>query len=568
MLLRLEIRDFAVISNIVFEPSYGLNCISGETGAGKSLIVDAISLILGAKASKTLVRSGSSSCFVEACFDVTDLKNRSELDKILEAQGITLEEEMLMISRQIYVNGKSLARINGVSVTLQLLKDVASFLVDIHGQHDTQAIFDEKSHSGYLDSYGGDKITKLHSKYTSLLDEYKQIVTRIKGISSSPDYLDRRREYLEFVVKEITEADFKDGEEDELIETRKKLQLNETTASALSEVLSVLEGSDSSSGMGSQGAASDTAFAAKELARVASQDKSYTSLSARANAISLDLEALAADISKILDEMDYDPDLRQKTEERIGLLYDLKGKYGKDIAEINDFGAKASKELSEIDANKDLLSELKTKRIASEKELLACAEELSAARKAAGKKLSSAIVKELGDLEMPNAVFDVQFTRREKTRFFSSSGIDDIAFRFSANPGQEARALSAIVSGGEASRIMLAIKNVLSRSDNTPTLIFDEIDTGVSGKASAAIAKKLKSIAEGHQVLCVTHTAQIAAAADCNFMLTKRVVSGNTITECELLDNDSRVNEVSRLLSGGNGESSLRLAKDLIQSFL
>ena len=567
MLLRLEIRDFAVISNIVFEPSYGLNCISGETGAGKSLIVDAISLILGAKASKTLVRTGSSSCFVEACFDMTDLKNREELDKILESQGITSEEDMLMISRQIYVNGKSMARINGIGVTLQVLKDVSQFLVDIHGQHDTQSIFDEKSHSVYLDSFGGEKITKLHSEYTKLLEEYKDIVTRIKGISSSPDYLDKRREYLEFVVKEIGDAAFKDGEEEELIETRKKLQLNESTATALSEVLSVLEGTEEDAGS-SQGAAADTAFAARELAKVSSRDASYTSLSARANAISLDLEALAADIVKILDDMNYDPDLRSKTEERIGLLYDLKNKYGSDISEINDFGAKAAAELSEIDANKDLLSELKTKRSSLEKKLLACAEELSDARKAAGKKLSSLIVKELADLEMPNAVFEVMFTRREKTRFFSSSGIDDIAFRFSANPGQEARALSAIISGGEASRIMLAIKNVLSRSDNTPTLIFDEIDTGVSGKASAAIAKKLKSIAEGHQVLCVTHTAQIAAAADCNFLLSKRVISGNTVTECELLDNDSRINEVSRLLSGGSGESSVNLAKDLIKSFL
>ena len=567
MLLRLEIRDFAVISNIVFEPSYGLNCISGETGAGKSLIVDAISLILGAKASKTLVRTGSSSCFVEACFDMTDLKNREELDKILESQGITSEEDMLMISRQIYVNGKSMARINGIGVTLQVLKDVSQFLVDIHGQHDTQSIFDEKSHSVYLDSFGGEKITKLHSEYTKLLEEYKDIVTRIKGISSSPDYLDKRREYLEFVVKEIGDAAFKDGEEEELIETRKKLQLNESTATALSEVLSVLEGTEEDAGS-SQGAAADTAFAARELAKVSSRDASYTSLSARANAISLDLEALAADIVKILDDMNYDPDLRSKTEERIGLLYDLKNKYGSDISEINDFGAKAAAELSEIDANKDLLSELKTKRSSLEKKLLACAEELSDARKAAGKKLSSSIVRELADLEMPNAVFEVMFTRREKTRFFSSSGIDDIAFRFSANPGQEARALSAIISGGEASRIMLAIKNVLSRSDNTPTLIFDEIDTGVSGKASAAIAKKLKSIAEGHQVLCVTHTAQIAAAADCNFLLSKRVISGNTVTECELLDNDSRINEVSRLLSGGSGESSVNLAKDLIKSFL
>lgn len=568
MLLRLEIRDFAVISNIVFEPSYGLNCISGETGAGKSLIVDAISLILGAKASKTLVRSNAPSCYVEACFDMTDLKNRGELNALLESQGITSDEDMLMISRQIYVNGKSIARINGISVTLQLLKDVSSFLVDIHGQHDTQRIFDEKSHCGYLDSYGGEKIVKLHTAYKELLEEYKQLVLRIKSISSSPDFLDRRREYLEFVVKEISDAGFKDGEEEELIETRKKLQQNESAAKVISDVLSVLEGGDGSDGNNSRGAASDTAFAARELARIAATDGSYTSLSARANAVSLDLEALASDLASLLDEMNYDPELRSRTEERIGLLYDLKGKYGKDITEINSFCAASAKELSEIDANKDLLSELKTKRSEVEKKLLSCAEELSSARKAAAKKLSSTIVRELADLEMPNAVFDVEFVRREKTRFFSTMGIDDIAFRFSANPGQEARPLSAIVSGGEASRIMLAIKNVLSMSDNTPTLIFDEIDTGVSGKASTAIAKKLKSIAEGHQVLCVTHTAQIAAAADCNFMLSKHVISGNTVTECDLLDNDARVNEVSRLLSGGNGESSVTLAKELIQSFL
>ena len=560
MLVRLEIRDFAVISNIVFEPGKGLNVISGETGAGKSLIVDAIGLILGAKASRNLIRTGSPSAFAEAVFDCSDL-NDSDFKKIIEDNGIEDDDGMLIISRTVYDSGKSVARVNGTGVTNAVLKQISSMLVDIHGQHDTQAIFDESTHVKLLDRFSGSKCVDLHSDYVKKLQEFKDLVLRIKEISSSPDYLERRREYLEFAVNEIEEAGFKDGEEEELHDTKKRLSQNEVLFESLKNAADLLNAEDSY-----QSPVQSVNQAGRELLKASQNDESLKDIAERANAIALDLDALASDVDKVLSDRNYDEGLKERTEQRIGLLYELKAKYGASITDINRFAADSKIELDAIEKNKDILQDLKKQRNVKEKELLDIAENLSSMRKDYAKKLEKAITKELADLEMPDAVFEVSFIRREKSKFFSLSGIDDISFRFSANPGQEVRPLSAIVSGGEASRIMLAVKNVLSRVDLIPTLIFDEIDTGVSGKASLAIANKLKAIASAHQVLCVTHTAQIAAASDRGFVLTKTVVSGNTETVCTVLDGRSKVSEVSRLLSGSDSASSLRLAEDLINS--
>ena len=560
MLVRLEIRDFAVISNVVFEPGKGLNVISGETGAGKSLIVDAISLILGAKASRTLIRTGSPSCFAEAVFDCTNL-NDSEFNKILEDNGIEDNDGMLIISRTVYDSGKSVARVNGTGVTNSILRDISSRLVDIHGQHDTQAIFDESTHVKLLDRFAGDKCISLGKDYLRSLQEFKDLVVRIKEISSSPDYLERRRDYHEFAVNEIEAAGFKDGEEETLFETKKNISQNEAMFTSLTNAAGYLS-SDSSYQSPSQAVSQ----ASRELLKASQNDASLKDIAERAQTLALDLDALTSDLDKILSDNNYDENLRERTEQRIGLLYELKSKYGTTIAEINKFAEDSKVELDSIEKNKDILQDLKKQRSVKEKELLKIAEDLSSERKVYAAKLEKAITKELADLEMPNAVFEVSFVRREKSKFFSLSGIDDISFKFSANPGQEVRPLSAIVSGGEASRIMLAVKNVLSRVDLIPTLIFDEIDTGVSGKASLAIANKLKAISEAHQVLCVTHTAQIAAASDKGFVLTKKVVSGNTETICTEISGDSKVKEVSRLLSGSDSDSSLRLAEDLIAS--
>ena len=561
MLVRLEIRDFAVISNIVFEPGKGLNVISGETGAGKSLIVDAIGLILGAKASRNLIRTGSPSAFAEAVFDCSDLGDE-EFRKILADNGIEDDDGMLIISRIVYDSGKSVARVNGTGVTNAVLKDISSRLVDIHGQHDTQAIFDESTHVKLLDRFAGDKCVKLHKDYVKSLQEFKDLVIRIKEISSSPDYLERRRDYLEFAVNEIEAAGFKDGEEEELHDTKKKLTQNEVLFESLKNAGDLLNTENNY-----QSPVQSVNQASRELMKASQNDDSLKDIAERAQALALDLDALASDIDKVLSDRNYDEGLKERTEQRIGLLYELKAKYGATIADINKFAADSKVELDAIDKNKDILQELKKQRTVKEKELLDLAEKLSSERKDYAKKLEKAITKELSDLEMPDAIFEVSFVRREKAKFFSMSGIDDISFRFSANPGQQVRPLSAIVSGGEASRIMLAVKNVLSRVDLIPTLIFDEIDTGVSGKASLAIANKLKAIASDHQVLCVTHTAQIAAASDRGFVLTKKVTNGNTETVCTVLEGANKTGEVSRLLSGSDSDSSLRLAEDLIKSF-
>ena len=561
MLVRLEIRDFAVISNIVFEPGKGLNVISGETGAGKSLIVDAIGLIMGAKASRNLIRTGSPSAFAEAVFDCSDL-NDEGLKKLLEDNGIEDDDGMLIISRTVYDSGKSVARVNGTGVTNAVLKDISSRLVDIHGQHDTQAIFDESTHVKLLDRFAGEKCVKLHKDYIKSLQEFKDLVIRIKEISSFPDYLERRRDYLEFAVNEIESAAFKDGEEEELHDTKKKLSQNEILFESLKNAGDLLNVENNY-----LSPVQSVNQASRELLKASQNDASLKDIAERAQALALDLDALASDVDKVLSDRNYDEGLKERTEQRIGLLYELKAKYGATIADINKFASDSKVELDAIEKNKDILQELKKQRTVKEKELLDLAENLSSERKDYAKKLEKAITKELSDLEMPDAIFEVSFIRREKAKFFSMSGIDDISFRFSANPGQQVRPLSAIVSGGEASRIMLAVKNVLSRVDLIPTLIFDEIDTGVSGKASLAIANKLKAIASDHQVLCVTHTAQIAAASDRGFVLTKKVAGGNTETVCTVLEGAVKTNEVSRLLSGSDSESSLRLAEDLIKSF-
>lgn len=561
MLVRLEIRDFAVISNIVFEPGKGLNVISGETGAGKSLIVDAIGLIMGAKASRNLIRTGSPSAFAEAVFDCSDL-NDDEFRKILSDNGIEDDDGMLIVSRTVYDSGKSVARVNGTGVTNAVLKDISAMLVDIHGQHDTQAIFDESTHVKLLDRFAGEKCVKLHKEYVKSLQEFKDLVIRIKEISSSPDYLERRRDYLEFAVNEIESAGFKDGEEEELHDTKKKLSQNEVLFESLKNAGDLLNTETNY-----QSPVQSVNQASRELLKASQNDESLKEIAERAQALALDLDALASDVDKVLSDRNYDEGLKERTEQRIGLLYELKAKYGATIADINKFASESKAELDAIEKNKDILQELKKQRTFKEKELLDLAEKLSSERKVCAKKLEKAITKELSDLEMPDAIFEVSFVRREKAKFFSMSGIDDISFRFSANPGQQVRPLSAIVSGGEASRIMLAVKNVLSRVDLIPTLIFDEIDTGVSGKASLAIANKLKAIASDHQVLCVTHTAQIAAASDREFVLTKKVTGGNTETVCTVLEGAGKTGEVSRLLSGSDSESSLRLAEDLIKSF-
>lgn len=559
MLVRLEITDFAIISHIVFEPENGLNVISGETGAGKSLLIDAIGLIMGNKASKNLIRHDCNKASVEAVFTLSD----REVDSVTETlsdNGIEIEDGQLIVLREIFQDGRSSARINGRGVNLSVLSSVVNGLIDIHGQHDNQRIFDEKTHVYLLDKFGGSEVSDALNEYTEILNEYKRTVLKIRDLGASPDKLQKRREYLEFAYERISEAGFKAGEEEELRLKKKNIM----QASSINECLSSAEqllSSDTDS-------VKEKLFAAvSSLNRLVKIDESYKDLTDRLNSCYYELESVTDEISLELNKTDYSEQELNDIDNRLSLLYDLKSKYGDSIEEINDFMKSAEKEISEIDNNGKVLDELRVERVKIEKRLLESARKLSDIRKINAAKLGELIVKELSELEIPSARFDVEFTERSKEKYFSSYGTEDIRFVFSANPGESLKPLSKIVSGGEASRIMLAVKKILSGADETPTLIFDEIDTGISGAASIAVATKLKSISKKHQVLCVSHTAQIAACSDCSWFLRKESDLVSSYAYINKLDENSKITEVSRLLSGTASEESINLAKNLIESF-
>lgn len=559
MLTRLEIRSFAVIDEAVFCPIQGLNVVSGETGAGKSLLIDAIGLILGQKASRSLIRDGKDNAYVEAVFSYSS----PVIDSILNENGIPVDDDTLIVSRTIGRDGRSIARINGTTVILSVLKDISSELIDIHGQNDTSRIFDTKFHIDMLDRFGGEKIKNLLEAYTSKLKEYKDITSEYKRVVALIDSSSTRVDYLEYAIKEITDAKFVDGEEEELISKKKSIASLARNSRLIEEARNYICGQDSNG----LTASSRLSEALRTIKKISETDSSYDEFIQRLENLSLEVEALSFDYERASSNNYFSPDEASRIEKRIGLLYELQSKYGKTINDINDFALKAQNELVDINNASERSNELKHKRRDCEKELLEVATSLSNTRKEVAILLADSITSELKDLEMPNAKFYVDFKTRAKDKFFNLKGIDEVTFMFSSNPGQDPSNLALTASGGEASRIMLAIKNILSNSDTVPTLIFDEIDTGVSGRASLAIAHKLHSIGKAHQVLCVSHTAQLACAADGNFLIAKKTDGNNTFTSITSLDGESKIEEVSRLLSGTSNKESIELAREMISEF-
>ncbi|MCQ2466239.1 MAG: DNA repair protein RecN [Clostridia bacterium] len=562
MLRRLEIKNFAVISHCIFEPNKGLNVISGETGAGKSLLIDAIGLILGDKASKTLIRTNADKAFVEAVFDYELISDGivNSVKSILDESGIEFDDSCLIVTREISADGKSVARINGRTVVLSVLKSVTSQLIDIHGQNDTQQIFDDTTHVKLLDGFIGSDVEEALKDYKLALSQYRDIVVKIKKLGSSPEQRKMRREFLVHATEEIRKANFKENEEEALHELKTRLS-NTAKVSAIFEQVEELIGASEQSGN------SKVKIASGLLSKLANVSDDYASLAQRLESLSLELDALSTEITNEFNELDNADQKLDEVNERISLLFDLKSKYGNTIAEINEYASNAENEINEIDNTADVLAALKGERLKVEADLLNKAKNLSEVRHAHAEELSKKIISELVDLEMPSSQFAVAFNEHSKEKFFSANGTEDISFSFSANPGEALKPLSKIVSGGEASRIMLAIKTILSEVDDTSTLVFDEIDTGISGVASLQVANKLRTISRNHQVLSVSHTAQIAAAADNNFFIHKEISDNSSATNILQLDKEGKINEVSRLLSGTNNSESLDLAKSLINQF-
>ncbi len=560
MLTRLEIRSFAVIEHAVFCPGKGFNVISGETGAGKSLLIDAIGLIFGEKASKNLIRNDSTSAFVEAVFDCEDQVVK-RIAPIMEEFGIPFEDGTVIISRTFREEGKSIARINGTSVVLNQLKRISSELIDIHGQNDNSRIFDPSVHIDMLDAFGGSEVLDLLQAYREKLKIFKDLTTSYIEANKLASASSNRIDYLTFAVKEIRDADLKPGEDEALSTRKKELSSMARNKAMISDAVSLVSGTDSN-GQTPSGRLSE---AVRALNKLADKDPSFEEYVSRLQSISLDLEAYSSDFLKKSSEYTFSEDEERKINDRLSKIYELESKYGKTIEEVLLFAQEGEKELNDIEEASSKAASLKKQLRDTEADLLTVAKELSSERKKAAEKMSLLITEELKDLQMPSSSFSVKFGTRPKERYFNIHGIDDVAFMFSANPGQPPMDLSATASGGEASRIMLAIKNILSRADMMPTLIFDEIDTGVSGLASLSIAKKLKSISREHQVLCVSHTAQLAAASDHNFLIEKNTDGTNTFTDIIPLDEEGSITEVSRLLSGTDDKESRELASKMIE---
>ncbi|MBO4687395.1 MAG: DNA repair protein RecN [Clostridiales bacterium] len=554
MLVQLTIQDFAIVEYASFAPGRGLNILTGETGAGKSLIIDAIGALLGHRIGRDYVRKDCDKAIIEAVFDgITSIIPSS----LLAEYGIEAEEDTLILLREISKDGRSIVRINGRTMPVSVLKAIGAYLVDIHGQHDQQTIFDSSKHLGILDDYLGVTIKPHISAFSEKLEEYRAILQKRKQYETDPEKSRQMQELLKYQIREIEEGAFAEEEEEQLVEKLKVLKQEEKRRFHLSFVQGALSTDDSASPL------SELQSAAEHLDALTSIDSAFAKPAEQLHSIVMDLEGLRDDLGSDdpMQQESYD-----EVEARLEKLRACTMKYGGSVPAMHTFLKEAKERLEILSEGDTKLKQLNAERVRVERELVALADTIHDIRVEAGKRLSADIVGEVEFLGLPNATFEVSFTKRPKERFFSKTGYDEVEFLFSANKGEELKPLSKTASGGEAARIMLAIKTILARADATPVLIFDEVDSGISGEAAKAVSQSMKKLSQFHQLFCVTHMGQIAAAADQHFFISKDQSGERTKTNISVLDDEGRITEVARLLSGNSAdEQSRSLAKSLIE---
>ncbi len=564
VLRQLEIHNVALIEKISLELGEGLNILTGETGAGKSIIIDSINAILGDRLTKEIIRTGREKALVEAVFQTDD----DVLAETLHGVGIETEEDgTLIVSREFCVTGKNTCRINGKMVTLSVLKEIGERLIDIHGQHDNQSLLRTDSHIGLLDSFGGKTIELLKIEYLKLLNEYKEINSRLRGLTGGTAERERKIDLLKFQIDEIKKAKLKEAEEEELNKKRSILANSEKIINSLSSAYEALF-----DGNNIKSSASDCINeAVNELRGIDRLDNRCVDIRGRLEDISFQLDDISEDIRKERDNVEYNPDLLEEIEERIDLIYKLKRKYGSDIREILEFCRKAEIELDEIIRSGETVNSLQKQLTDLDAAIYGISKRLNAERVKAAGILENAIGLELEDLDMKKAQFKVNiefnYTDENTVRKYTQNGLDRVEFLISPNPGEPLKPLSKIASGGEMSRIMLAIKTILANVDRIPTMIFDEIDIGISGRAAQKVGEKLSYISKGHQVLCVTHLAQIACMSDSHYLIEKTAVQGSTHTKIEKLEGKKITTEIARMITGANiSEITLKHAEEMLET--
>lgn len=550
MLTSLKIENVAIIESAAIEFGCGLNVLTGETGAGKSIIIDSINAILGERTSHDLIRTGADSAKVYAVFEDVNQKAKD----ILAENGIDCEDDVLILNRMINREGRNVCRINGNPVTVSMLKAVGRELIDIHGQHDNQALLSPERHCEFVDSFAGD--APLIEKYKASFNELCAVRSQIKSISTNESEKAQRIDLLTYQIDEIEKAEIVVGERDELVARKTLFNNSQKLIECLNSAYSVLK---------ADGAGIDCISSAEsEIESAGGYIESMSNAAQKITDIRYELEDVAEEVRDCLSELEYNPNELEEIEERLDLIYRLSRKYGETEEDILNYLDNAREELENISFSEEKLTALQEKESELMQKTVALADELTKVRLDAGEKLSSAICGELEFLDMPNVTF---IMNREETAL-TADGRDEIEFLISANAGETPKPLAKIASGGELSRIMLAIKNVLADLDNVDTMIFDEIDTGVSGRAAQKIAMKLHSVSKDRQVLCVTHLAQIAACGDVHLNISKSVRDSKTYTQVKSLIGDERVAEVARIM-GGLEITKLQLesAKEMIDYF-
>ncbi len=548
MLSLLHIENIAVIERADISFDQGFNVLTGETGAGKSIVIDAISAILGERAYRDMIRTGTTKASVRAVFtEVPQLK-------WFEDNGVEYDPETV-IQREIHLDGKNVCRVNGSLVSVSILRKLGMQLINIHGQHDSATLFDEVNHLAFLDAFAANDA--LRAEYLEKYEAVAKLRREIDRMTMDEGEKLRRMETLKYQIKEIEKADLRPGEDEELEDRRKLLQNSEKIADGMNDAVENLYGSDDA-----DGAAGMLATAERALARISRFSDNISDLHQRVADLMYQVQDLAEEVRDARDDLAYSADELEAIESRLDVIHKLRRKYGVTCADILEYLDKAKKELDEIEFADDHLEKLKKKLSKAEKTAWDAAFALRENRKETAVSMSERILTELSQLDMPRVQFSCEFTDIDLT----SNGADAVAFYMSANAGEAMKPMSKVASGGELARIMLAMKNVLAERDQVNTLIFDEVDTGVSGRAAQKVAEKLRSVATHKQVLCVTHLPQLAALANTHLLIAKGERDGRTYTTVTPLDIEGRKKELARIIGGTNiTETTLKSAEEMLR---
>ena len=537
MISTLHIKNIGIIDDLSIDLNEGLNVLTGETGAGKTLIIDSLGIISGGRFSKEMIRKGETNSFVEIC--MYEPENENSIDG------------NIIVSREINSNGKNMCKINGRMVTVNELKNFMSKFIEIHGQNDNQSLLDNKFHLKYLDGFIGDKIIDIKKQYKEKYEKYLEVKQELKNNYGDEKERERKLDLLRYQFNEIEEANLKVNEEDNLEEKRKLMLNSEKISKNLNEA-DIAIGENSIDSINT---------AIRALEKIENIDKKYEDISSNLKNIYYELQEISRDISEHKEDVYFDEQERNEVEERLDLIYNLKRKYGNDVQEILNYKDEIEAEINHIENLDEYNNKLKKELKQLKEEMTKLAEKMNELRNEYGKVLSININKVLEDLEMKNANINIHVDYNKED--FFENGKDIVEFYITTNLGEDEKQLAKIASGGEMSRIMLAIKKVLADTDKMPVLIFDEIDTGISGKAAGAVAEKLNGISKNHQVLCISHLPSIAAIADYNYFISKKVVENRTNTNIRLLNEKETLEEIARISSGEINEATIQYAMQL-----